>query len=134
MLPKNKLQRLRLERLTIYEDRQAGPTIRHVLKRYDNIVIGKKNSTVEEAPVPLLRDPICLTKARRQDDTPPLGSLGGILPRALARPKVKPPKVKKEKPVPSKMKLLDEEGKEWGRPLWIKKLEPKHKIGAQNRK
>jgi hypothetical protein len=106
--------------------------MRQVLKRYDNILIGKKNSPTEEVPAPLLRDPICLTKARRQDDTPPLGSLGGILPRALARPKVKPPKVKKRKPVLSKLKLFDEEGKEWGRPLWIKKLQPHEKVGGQN--
>jgi hypothetical protein len=124
MLPKNKLQQPRLQRLTIYDDRQAGPPMRQVLKRYDNILVGKKNSTTEEVPAPLLRDPICLTKVRHQDDTPPLGSLGGILPRAMARPKVKPPKVKKEKLQPIKMKIFDEEGKEWGRPLWIKKLQP----------
>jgi hypothetical protein len=131
MLPKNKLRRLRLERLTVYEDRQAGAPIRQVLKRYDNILIPKKGSTVEETPAPLLRDPICLTKARRQDDTPPLGSLGGILPRALARPKVKPPKVKKEKPMPSNMKIFDERGKEWGRPLWINKLKPNEMVGGK---
>jgi len=129
MLPKNKLRRLRLDRLTIYEDRQAGAPMRHVLKRYDNILIPKKgNSIVEESPPPPFRDPICLSKSRQWDDTPTLGSLGGILPRALERPKVKPPKVKKHRDLPSNMKIFDDKGREWGRPLWIKKLQPKGKV------
>ena len=131
MLPKNKLRQIRLERLVIYEDRQAGPPMRHVLKRYDNILIPKKNSAVEENSAQLLRDPVCRTKARQQDDTPLLGSLGGILPKALVRPKLKAPKPKKEKAEPSKMRILDEEGKEWGKPLWIKKIQPKDKVTAK---
>src|SRR5437762_6305034 len=101
--------------------------MKNVIRRYDTITIpshSKKNPVIETAEDTsttrqlLLADPVPTKKARRQDDTPPLGSLGGWKPRALAKVKVKPPKVKKKRTPPGLMKIYDSEGREWGRPLW----------------
>jgi hypothetical protein len=130
MLPKNKLRNARLSRLKIFEEAHAGSFMRNVVRRYDNIAIPppikkftKKTAaeTVEE--VSTTRN----TKAVRQDDTPPLGSLGGQLPKALYVPKVKPPKVNKKKPAPGQMKIFDSQGRQWGRRKW-KEEEVKAKV------
>jgi hypothetical protein len=65
-----------------------------------------------------LTDAVLATKAKRQDDTPPLGSLGGLKPITMYKPKVKTPKVKKKKPAPGTMKIFDSQGRQWGRQKW----------------
>jgi hypothetical protein len=86
------------------------------MKRFDNMVIAPKptiteTTTAEEAVMEVNE----LRRARRQDDTPALGSLGGQLPKALYVPKVKVPKIKKKRPSPGQMRVFDSEGKEWVR-------------------
>lgn len=95
------------------------------MHRYDGIVIptnpkGSSSKTTTEEPTTVIlpgqvTDKLPLTKALRVDDTPPLGSLGGLQPHTTYVPKVKPVKVKKKKLAPGLMKIYDSEGKEWGR-------------------
>jgi len=128
MLPKNKLRRPRLARLKIFDLEDAGPVIRNVLRRYDDMVILQRTKSkvaggaVEEAKEPLPPQlggpPIPSSKAKRISDTPALGSLGGFQPQALYRPRIKPRKVKKRKATPGVMKIYDAQGREWGRQKW----------------
>lgn len=123
MLPKNKLRNIRLSRLKIFEEDNAGAVMKNVIRRFDNIMIPSQpkktpNNTAEEGTTNLLKEALAdkkpVTKPQRQDDTPPLGSLGGLKPIALSKPKVKPPKVRRKKPAPGLMKIFDSEGREWG--------------------
>jgi len=127
MLPKNKLRNIRLSRLKIFEDDHAGAVMKNVIRRFDNIVIPSQpkktpNKPAEEVTTNLLKEGLAdkkpATKAQRQDDTPPLGSLGGLKPIALSKPKVKPPKVRRKKPAPGLMKIFDSQGRQWGRQKW----------------
>jgi hypothetical protein len=119
MLPKNKLRIRRLERLRIFEGDQAGHCIRNVVKRFDDIAISppkqKTTESVVAEDVTLEVANKTRRRATRQNDTPPLGSLGGQLPKALYRPKPKAIKVKVQKPNPGRQRIFDSEGKEWGR-------------------
>jgi hypothetical protein len=100
--------------------------MRNVVRRYDTIAIPPpiKTSTKNTKEVKTTAETVeeisttRSTKAVRQDDTPPLGSLGGQLPIALYVPKVKPPKVNKKKPAPGQMKIFDSQGRQWGRRKW----------------
>jgi hypothetical protein len=117
MLPKNKLRDRRLERLKIFDGEETGSCMRNVVKRFDNVAISPPKATTLEAtaePATEVEDKV-IRRATRQDDTPPLGSLGGQLPKALYVPKVKVVKVKEKKPAPGQMRLFDSEGKEWVR-------------------
>ena len=127
MLPKNKLRNIRLSRLKIFEEDNAGAVMKNVIRRFDNIVISSQpkktpNNTAEEGTTKLLKEALAdkkpVTKAQRQDDTPPLGSLGGLKPIALSKPKVKPPKARRKKPAPGLMKIFDPQGRQWGRQKW----------------
>jgi hypothetical protein len=127
MLPKNKLRNVRLSRLKIFEEDNAGAVMKNVIRRFDNIMIPsppKKtpNNTAEEGTTSLLKaslaDKTSATKPQRQDDTPPLGSLGGLKPIALSKPKVKPAKARRKKPAPGLMKIFDSEGRQWGHQKW----------------
>jgi len=125
MLPKNKLRRPRLSRLHIYDLENAGNMMRNVVRRYDDMVIPQRikaktagEELKDQLPPQLGGPPIPSSKAKRMSDTPPLGSLGGFQPKALWRPRIKPPKVKKRKPTPGLMKIYDSEGREWGRQKW----------------
>ena len=89
--------------------------------RFDTIVIpskSKKTSNTTNVLKDALADNKPVTKAQRQDDTPPLGSLGGLKPIAMSKPKVKPPKVRRKKPAPGLMKIFDSQGRQWGRQKW----------------
>lgn len=133
---------MRLSRLKIFEEDNAGPFMTNVIRRYDTMVIPphpkKKISsqTAEEVTTNLLKDELAdrvfSTKAKRQDDTPPLGSLGGLKPITMYKPKVKVPKVKKRKPAPGTMKILDSQGRQWGRQKW-KETDSKGKIEVEVR-
>ena len=127
MLPKNKLRNIRLSRLKIFEEEHAGAVMKNVIRRFDTIVIPSKskktsNTTAEELTTNVLKDALAdnkpVTKAQRQDDTPPLGSLGGLKPIAMSKPKVKPPKVRRKKPAPGLMKIFDTQGRQWGQQKW----------------
>ena len=87
--------------------------MKNVIKRFDSIAISPKKIEAPKVEVEQVT-----TKAVRQDDTPPLGSLGGQLPKALYVPKVKAPKIKRKKLAPGQMKIFDSEGREWGRRNW----------------
>jgi hypothetical protein len=121
MLPKNKLRNARLSRLKIFEDEHAGPFMRNVLRRYDSMVISPtirekgSNEAIAETT-----NNVPSTKGKRIDDTPVVGSLGGLQPHVTYVPKVKRVKPKKKKTPPSVMKIFDAEGREWGR----KRAEP----------
>jgi hypothetical protein len=117
MLPKNKLRRKRLERLRVFDDTNTGGLLKNAIKRYDNIVIPSKNVPIDK----LLPHEVPSTTARLQDDTPPLGSLGGLKPSYMYTPKVKKVKEKKKKTPPGEMKIFDEDGKEVGIAHWKKK-------------
>jgi hypothetical protein len=122
MLPKNKLRDRRLERLKIFEGKETGSCMRNVVKRFDNIAISSPKAEIPEAMAEAateVEDKL-IRRATRQDDTPPLGSLGGQLPKALYVPKVKVVKVKEKKPAPGQMRLFDSEGKEWVRRRKVK--------------
>jgi hypothetical protein len=132
MLPKNKLRNARLSRLKIFEEEHAGAFMKNVVRRYDNIVIpstkqvsaktlkkveaNEVESLVKDAP--RTKDAPRMNRALRQDDTPPLGSLGGQLPKSLVVPKIKAPKVNRKKPAPGQMKIFDSQGRQWGRRKW----------------
>jgi hypothetical protein len=127
MLPKNKLRNIRLSRLKIFEEDNGGAMMKNVIRRFDNIVIPPRlkktsNNTTAEITTNLLKVALTeekpATKAQRQDDTPLLGSLGGLDPIALSKPKVKPPKARKKKPAPGLMKIFDSQGRQWGRQKW----------------
>lgn len=96
----------------------------NVIRRYDNIIISPRpnikesTKTTEEPKTNLLITDVSVTKAKRQDDTPPLGSLGGLKPITIYTPKVKVKKVKNKKPAPGTMKIFDSEGRQWGRQKW----------------
>jgi hypothetical protein len=134
MLPKNKLRNARLSRLKIFEEEHAGAFMKNVVRRYDAIVIpsAKQASATTSKIVEvnkveaLVKDAPRMNKALRQDDTPPLGSLGGQLPKALVVPKIKAPKVNRKKPAPGQMKIFDSKGRQWGRRKW-KEVEAKAK-------
>ena len=121
MLPKNKLRNFRLERLKIFEDDKAGPYMRNVVRRYDNIALAtpsEKGPDIAEATTKSQLVAALSTRATRQNDTPPVGSLGGLKPRSYV-PKPKAPKLKrKKKPGTGLMKIFDSQGREWGRPKW----------------
>jgi Ribosomal protein L13 len=127
MLPKNKLRRIRLERLKVFEDENAGHLMRNVPKRYDNIPIAssrvnsKENkpsgvretqNTEDSVSVTVDTSPSFKAKVKRQDDTPALGSLGGLMPLALSSPRVKRQKVKKRKLPRALMRVFDADGRE----------------------
>ena len=102
--------------------------MKNVIRRYDNMVIPphpRKETSLQTGEVvtanllkEALTDTVSVTKARRQDDTPPLGSLGGLKPITMYTPKVKTPKVKKKKPAPGTMKIFDSQGRQWGPQKW----------------
>ena len=125
MLPKNKLRRVRLERLRIFEDEHAGPFMRNVVKRYDNIVIPSRTNTKDgsamaaelenENPKKMgFPGSLPSSKAKRQDDTPPVGSLGGLKPVTIHPPKAKRVKIKRKPLPPGLMRIFDSKGQEWG--------------------
>jgi hypothetical protein len=123
MLPKNKLRNIRLSRLKVFEEDHAGAVMKNVIRRFDNMVIpSHPNKTAGAVTTNLLKEALAdkkpATKAQRQDDTPPLGSLGGLKPIALSKPKVKPPKARRKKPAPGLMKIFDSQGRQWGRQKW----------------
>jgi hypothetical protein len=142
MLPKNKLRNIRLSRLKIFEEGNAGPFMANVIQRYDNIVIPPhpKKKTLDQPPEEVttnllkdaLPDAVTSTKAKRQDDTPALGSLGGLKPLTIYTPKVKVPKVRNKKPAPGMMKIFDSQGRQWGRQKW-KETDKKSKIEVEVR-
>lgn len=120
MLPKNKLRNARLNRLRIFEEGPIGSVMKNVIRRFDSMAISSpKKATKETAGIQAEVDNLTKpTKAVRQDDTPPLGSLGGQLPKALYVPKIKAPKIKRRRPAPGQMKIFDSQGREWGRRKW----------------
>lgn len=124
MLPKNKLRRKRLERLRVFEDTNTGGLLKNVIKRYDNIIIPTSAKPVAETSIQTLEGPdrwpsapVC-TIAKRQDDTPALGSLGGLKPSYMSTPKEKKRKEKKKQTPPGLMKIFDESGNEVGKAHW----------------
>jgi len=119
MLPKNKLRNARLSRLKIFDGENGGPFMQNVVRRYDAIPIApKKTSSSTETQLETIEEETTKTNVTRQDDTPPLGTLGGRLPRVQFTPKVKPKKIKKKAPSPGQMKIFDSQGREWGRQKW----------------
>jgi len=124
MLPKNKLRNVRLARLKIFEDENAGMVMKNVMRRFDKQVIitptkaGETAANAAATVEDVLPEMKLRTKAVREEDTPPLGSLGGQQPKALYVPKPQKPKVSSKKPAPGQMKILDSEGQEWGHRSW----------------
>jgi Ribosomal protein L13 len=123
MLPKNKLRRIRFERLKVFEDENAGHLMRNVPKRYDDIPIvpWRVNSEENRSSIHETQNTedhmtvdtsLPSSKSKRQDDTPALGSLGGLMPLALSSPKVKRQKVKERKPPRALMRVFDSDGQE----------------------
>jgi hypothetical protein len=117
MLPKNKLRRKRLDRLRVFDDTNTGGVLKNAIKRYDNIVVPSATPVLEDLPP----HQVPSTSVKTQDDTPPLGSLGGLKPSYMYTPKVKKVKEKKKKTPPGEMKIFNEEGKEVGIAHWKNK-------------
>jgi len=135
MLPKNKLRNARLNRLRIYEEGPVGSVMKNVTRRFDSMSIASpepKDVAKDAENMASESNVVKITKALRQDDTPPLGSLGGQLPKAAFVPKVKAEKVKRNKPAPGQMKIFDAEGREWGRRKW-KEIPSTVNVGATTR-
>ena len=132
MLPKNKLRNIRLARLRIFEDDkapEAGALLKNCVRRFDSIVIPSMSKIDLYKPTEQatelkkeISEPILLTKATRQDDKPPLGSLGGLQPKVTYVPKVKAPKGKRKKPAPGVMKIFDAQGRKLPTPKWKQSL------------
>jgi hypothetical protein len=102
--------------------------MQNVARRYDAIPIGPKklSSKTEKSPdaqlETIVEEETSQRKSTRQDDTPPLGSLGGRLPRSQSTHKVKPRKIKRRQAPPGTLKIYDSQGREVSRP-WKRVLE-----------
>jgi len=128
MLPKNKLRRKRLERLKIFDDTNTGGLLKNAIKRYDNLVIPAATKSVagnslqtNDRGRDLLPPNEPSTTVKHLDDTPAPGSLGGLKPSYMYRPKAKKIKERKKKTPPGEQKIFDESGKEVGKAHWKQK-------------